>query len=124
MRTIFKTSLVVALLLVGLGCGYSRKSNMTTMPTITQLNPADETHGDAQFQLMVVGTNFATNAVVNFNGTPMATTFVSSTSLQATIPASAIMNAGIAQVTVTNPGGGTYGNAPPVTSAAMNFTIS
>lgn len=123
MKTISKTSLLVALLAIGLGCGYS--SSKATMPTIMQLSPASVAHDSGQFQLVVVGSNFASNSVVNFNGTPMATTFMSSTKLQTTIPASAIMNAGMVQVTVTNPGSsGAYGSSSSVTSTAMNFTIS
>ena len=114
-----KALLLVTFLAFGLGCG-----NSTKMPTIMQLNPATIAHGDAQFQLEVDGTNFASNAMVNFNGTAVATTFVSSTKLEAMIPAAAIMNPGTVPVTVTNPGsGGIYGSGSR-TSAPMNFTIS
>jgi IPT/TIG domain-containing protein len=124
MNHTYKTLLLITILAVGLGCGYSKKT--TTMPTIMQLNPASETHGSMQFQLEVDGSNFASNAVVNFNGTPEPTTFVSSTKLEAMIPSTAIMSAGMVPVTVTNPGGsgGIYGTSPPVTSAPMNFTIN
>lgn len=125
MKNTLKASLLVMLLAIGLGCGYSSNSSKTMMPVVAQLTPSTESHGNAQFQLVIVGSNFASNAVVNFNGTPMATMFVSSTTLQATIPASAIMNAGMVPVTVTNPGSnGAYGGSSAVTSAPMNFTIS
>lgn len=121
----FKTIMLVTLVAFGLGCGYSSsKTTTTTMtPAINQLNPGSVTHGSAQFQLEVDGMNFASNGVVNFNKVAVSTTFVSSGKLEATIPASAVMTAGTASVTVTNPGsGGIYGT-PPVTSAAMSFTI-
>ncbi|MGO9086967.1 MAG: IPT/TIG domain-containing protein [Candidatus Sulfotelmatobacter sp.] len=73
------------------------------MPAISQLNPADATAGGAQFQLEVDGTNFAANAIVYFNSAGEPTTVVSSSKLEAMIPASAIMKAGMVQVTVTNP---------------------
>ena len=123
MNITYKTVLLAALLVAGLGCGYTKKT--TTMPAIMQLNPASEAHGSAQFQLEVDGANFASNAVVNFNGTAEATTFVNSGKLEAMIPATAIMSARTVPVTVTNPGasGGMYGGSSSVTSAAMNFTI-
>jgi hypothetical protein len=125
MNIAHKTLLLVTLLVAGLGCGYSKKTTMTTtMPAIMQLNPASEAHGSAQFQLEVDGSNFASNAVVNFSGIAMATSFVTATKLQATIPAMAVANAGTVAVTVTNPGsGGIYGGSS-VTSAPMNFTIN
>ncbi len=110
------------LLMVALGCGYSKPK--TTTPMVSQLNPSSEKAGSGQFMLEVDGSNFAGNAVVQFNGANVATTVASSTKVQATIPASAIMNAGMVPVTVTNPGsGGIYGNMG-TQSAAMNFTIN
>ena len=117
-----QTLMLVLLLAGGLGCGYSKPN--TSTPNISQLSPASATAGGAQFQLEVDGTNFASNAVVGFNGTAEPTTVVSSTKVEAVIPASGIMTAATVPVTVTNPGaGGVYGGMGSVTSAAMNFTI-
>ena len=111
----------------GLGCGYSKPSMSTTppaMPAISALNPASATHGGGSFLLEVDGSSFSTNAVINFNSAAQTTTSGGSSKVTATIPASAITNAGTVPVTVTNPGtGGVYGT-PPVTSAAMNFMIN
>lgn len=118
-----KTFLLIMLLAAGLGCGYSKPK--TTMPAIATLDPASKTAGSGQFQLEIDGSNFASGAVVSFNGATEATTVVSSTKLEATIPASAISSAGAAVVTVTNPGsGGIYGSMGSVTSAPMNFMIN
>lgn len=118
-----KTFFLISLLAAALGCGYSKPK--TTMPAIASLNPPSTTAGSGQFQLEVDGSNFASGAVINFNGTPEATTVVTSTKLEATIPASAISSAGTAVVTVTNPGaGGIYGGMGAVTSAPMNFMIN
>ena len=123
------TTLLAGLILFSLGCSYS-KSIMPvqpgTMPTISQLNPASGTANNS-FQLEVDGTQFANNAAINFNGTPMTTTVVSSTKLQATIPATAVMNAGAVPVTVTNPAvaGGRYGGGTnAATSTPVNFTVN
>lgn len=114
---------LIALLAVGVGCGYSKPK--TAMPTITQLNPSSAAAGSTQFQLEVDGSNFASGAVINFNGAPLATTVTSSAKLEAMIPASSIMTASTVPVTVTNPGpGGMYGNMGSVTSSPMNFTIN
>ena len=117
-----KTRLLIALLSVGIGCGYSKPKS--TMPTISQLNPSSAAAGSGQFQLEVDGSNFASGAVINFNGTAENTTVMNSTTLAAMIPASAIMNSSSVPVTVTNPGSvGMYGNMGSVTSSPVNFTI-
>ena len=124
MNTTHKTLILLLLIAVGLGCGYSKPKSTT--PVILQLNPTSVTAGSGAFQLEVDGANFATSAVVTFNGTAESTTVVSSSKLDAMIPASAIMSAGTVSVTVTNPGsGGIYGGGMgSVTSAPMNFMIN
>jgi hypothetical protein len=127
-----QTVILAVLLAMGLGCGYSSKSTMPampgTMPAISALNPAAQAAGSASFPLEVDGSNFNSNAVVNFNGAAMAgTTWVNAGKLMVTIPASSIMTKGTVPVTVTNPGssGGPYGGGTQSeTSAAMNFTIN
>jgi IPT/TIG domain len=117
-----QTLLLIALLAVGIGCGYSKPKS--AMPTISQLNPASAAAGGAQFQLEVDGSNFASGAVINFNGVVENTTVMNSSTLVAMIPATAIMTAATVPVTVTNPAStGMYGTGA-VTSAAMNFTIN
>src|SRR5215471_18623145 len=119
MNTTRKILILVLLMAVGLGCGYSKPKS--TMPAISQLNPASVTAGNAAFQLEVDGSNFAANAVVNFNGAAESTTVVSSSKLDAMIPASAVMTARTVPVTVTNPGStGIYGGTGSITSAPMN----
>jgi hypothetical protein len=86
-------------------------------PTISSISPATAVAGSGNFTLTITGTNFVTNSVVRWNGSPRPTTFVSSTQLTAAIPASDIATAGTANVTVFNPapGGGESG--------AVTFTI-
>src|SRR5262249_48132409 len=98
-----------------------------TVPTIANLNPTNVIANSGQFSLVVTGTKFNSNAVVNFNGVAMTTTFTNSTSVTATVPNSAIANSGNVPVTVTNPGtpGGLYGGGTsPAISAAMTFMIN
>ena len=86
-------------------------------PTITSISPTTAAAGGAAFTLTVTGTNFVAASVVNFGGSAVATTFVSSTQLTAAIPAASIASASILGVTVTNPAsdGGT--------SSASNFSV-
>jgi len=126
-----KTVQIVALaglLAIGLGCGYSKSvmpAQAGTMPAIAQLSPSSINAGTA-FTLTVNGSNFLSNAAVNFNGAAQATTHVSANQITAQIAASADMSSGTVPVTVTNPGtaGGLYGGGTqPETSAPMNFSI-
>jgi hypothetical protein len=76
---------------------------------------------------MVTGTNFNSNATINWNGTALTTAHVSSTQLTATVPDADTATAGTVQVTVTNPGtpGGQYGGGTSAeTSNMMTFTIN
>lgn len=122
---------IVLLATLGVGCGYSKPATTPaqpgTMPAIAQLTPPSTAAGSSTFTLEVDGSNFNSNAVVNFNGAAMTTAFSSGTKVMATIPASAVMNSATVPVTVTNPGtpGGAYGGGTQAeTSQPMNFTVN
>src|SRR6202034_4445691 len=79
------------------------------VPFIAQpLVPDAAVPGGAEFTLTVNGAGFVAGSVVNWNGSPRATTFVSSSQLTAKILASDIATASTGAVTVVNPspGGG------------------
>jgi len=69
--------------------------------------------GGPEFTLTVNGTGFVSNSVVNWNGSALATQFVSGSQLMATVPAADIATANTGWVTVVNPapGGGTSNTA-------------
>jgi photosystem II stability/assembly factor-like uncharacterized protein len=90
-------------------------SSIAGLPAISSLSPASVTAGAAQFTLTVTGSNFASGAVVEWNGANLTTTFVSSTELTATVPASDVASAGTATVTVSTGG---------LTSNPFTFTIN
>src|SRR5439155_23111954 len=98
------------------------------VPLINQpLVPDATAPGGPGFTLTVNGTGFVSGALVNWNGSPRATTFVSDSQLTASILASDIAIASTASVTVVNPSpGGGESNAAffPVTSptSSVSFT--
>jgi len=96
------------------------------VPSVLSLSPSRATAGDPAFTLTVNGGGFATSSVVRWNGSARATTFVSGTQLQASIPASDVAAAGTAQVSVLTPapGGGTSGNLPFTTANPVPSVLS
>jgi len=79
------------------------------VPLINQpLVPDVIAPGGEGFTLTVNGTGFVSGAVVNWNGSSLASTFVNGSQLAASVPASDIATASTASVTVVNPspGGG------------------
>jgi hypothetical protein len=85
-------------------------------PTAVSLSPNSATEGGGAFLLTVNGTAFTSNATVDWNGTSLTTTFVSTTQLLAIVPASDISEEGTASITVSCPGIGV--------SNSLIFTIT
>jgi FG-GAP-like repeat/Putative Ig domain len=79
------------------------------VPFLNQpLVPTAVSPGSAAFTLSLSGAGFVSGATVDFNGTPLATTFVNNEHLTATVPATDVATAETAVITVVNPspGGG------------------
>lgn len=78
------------------------------VPLINSLSPTAAAPAGAAFTLTVLGTNFVSTSVVNWNGSPRTTTMVNSTTLTASITSADIASAGTTTISVTNPtpGGG------------------
>ena len=131
-----RTILVLLLSLATVGCGGYSRPNQTTnpgiVPVIAAIMPASQLHGGSSFTLMVTGSNFNGNAVVNWNASAQPnTTHPMANTLSVIIPAANIATPGTAQISVTNPGsstpGGPYGggsNTPSETSNTMTLTIN
>jgi hypothetical protein len=95
------------------------------VPALSSLSQNSAVEGSASILLGVNGSNFVPASVVQWNGTAVATTYVSSTHLNATIPASDLAEEGTNNVTVFNPapGGGTSSSLPfTLTDAALTAT--
>lgn len=116
------------------------------LPATTGISPSVVTAGNPDLGLTVNGTGFVQGvSVVEFDGSPVPTVFVSSTQLSATIPAVSLTLAGAKSITVFNPapGGGTSNaetltvepasvhhfdfdaiSSPQTAGAAFTFTIT
>ena len=85
---------------------------------LNSVSPGNVTAGGAAFTLTAIGTGFNTGSAVQWNGSALTTTYVSSTQLTAQVPASDIAAVGSASVTVVN------ASAPTGTSAAQTVKIT
>ncbi len=97
--------------------GGSSGPSSNPVPAIAALSPNSASREGPAFTLTVTGSGFVPGSAVQWNGTALATTFVSSTQLTAQVSTADILVAGIDHVVVVNPapGGGS--------SAAAQFNI-
>jgi Abnormal spindle-like microcephaly-assoc'd, ASPM-SPD-2-Hydin/Beta-propeller repeat len=88
------------------------------LPTVSAISPTSAVSGAAAFPLTVNGSGFIASSVVEWNGAPLTTNYVSGTQLTAAVTAADVAAAGGALVTVQTPapGGGT--------SVDVGFTIA
>jgi len=85
-----------------------RLSGIYTVPALSSVSPASRNAAGPDFTLTVKGASFQPFSTVNWNGAPLATTYVSATELKAAVPAALITSPGKASLTVvTGAGGGT-----------------
>jgi sugar lactone lactonase YvrE len=117
-------SIAAIILVAGLqaGCGGGGGqggggSSSNPAPSISTISPPSAAKQGSAFTMTVTGTGFVQGSQIEWNKSALATTYVSSTSLSASVPASDLSNSGSASVTVVSPtpGGGT--------SNAVTFTI-
>lgn len=96
------------------------------VPFLNQpLTPDSVAPGGGDFVLNVSGAGFISGATVDWNGTALATTFVDSEHLSATVPAADVATAMTASVTVVNPApGGWSSNVVYFQVGAPEATVS
>ena len=87
-------------------------------PVIASVSPTSALAGTASVVLNFIGTGFVPSTVINVNGAPRTTTFVSPTQVSAALPSTDLASAGTLSIAAVNPapGGGT--------SAAATLAIS
>jgi hypothetical protein len=73
------------------------------------LSPSSVSAGSGAFLLTLTGSNFIPASTIQWNGSALATSYLSETQLEAQVPATNVATSGFAEVTVVNPspGGGT-----------------
>jgi len=100
---------------------YSNQSNPSAFYTISQPNPAptltsifptSTVAGTGQLTITATGINFMSSSTIDWNGSALATTYVSSSSLSAVVSSTYVASAGTSSITIVNPtpGGGTSGS--------------
>jgi hypothetical protein len=97
------------------------------LPSTLNVSPASIAAGSAATTLNVSGGNFTANSVVNVNGSPRVTTYVSATSLNAVLTALDFAGSGTLAITVSNPapgGGVTTALTVVVTDFSLNVTAT
>lgn len=101
-------------------------SGFSPVPSIASLSPNLVQAGGAAFTLTVNGSGFNSASTVNLGGSALVTTFVSSTQLTASVPATGITNYGWSAVTVSNasPGGGVSAVAPLTIYDLVNVPVN
>lgn len=101
--------------------GTSASKPLTIAPVplaLDSISPKTVTVDIPSFTLTVLGTAFTGTSVVEWNGTALTTTLVSSTELLAQVPAGDIGTTGTASVTVSDP------NTPPNMTGTQTVTIT
>ena len=79
------------------------------VPVLYPITPASTIPGGPAYKLTVTGFGFVSGSTVNWDGVALATSFVSSSKLTATVPPANLATPGTATITVVSPapGGGT-----------------
>jgi hypothetical protein len=110
-------SLYVANPAPGGGTSFATLQVISPDPAINNVSPTSIVAGTASEPVLVNGQNFMSGAKVQWNGTNIPTTFLSSTQLQAQPTTADLATGGIVQLTVTNPSPGTL-------SQITNFNVT
>lgn len=85
-------------------------------PSLLSINPTSAAVGGSSFALNVIGGNFNSGSIVQWNGSTRPTSFVNANQLTATVSASDLETLGTATVSVLN-------SSPDIVSNAAFFTV-
>ncbi len=109
--TVQSTSVAVSLGLLAVAGAPATLTVANPAPLATWMTPSAAPAGSAATAVLVNGEGFSNASTVLWNGSALPTQFISETQLQVTIPASDLVAAATAQISVSNPapGGGLSG---------------
>jgi hypothetical protein len=93
-------------------------SPLNPLPTFFAVSPTKAPVGSATVAVTLSGADFLQSATASWNGTPISSSVISPTEIQAQIPASDLTTSSLAELTVTNPGPGGG------TSTALPFSVN
>lgn len=102
---------------IPLGCGSSSGNGSGgpgPAPVLTSLSPSSAVSGSSEATVTAKGANFTPASSVEWNGAPLATTYMSSTTLVTQIPAVDLSSVGNDTITVTDESG---------TSGGLQFAV-
>jgi trimeric autotransporter adhesin len=105
----------------GGGTGSGTLQIIAPEPTINNLSPTSIVAGTASEPIVINGQNFSAGAKVQWNGTSIPTTYLSSAQLQIQPTTTELANAGIVQLSVTNPSPGTIS---PATTFDLTYPVN
>ena len=95
----------------------------STVLTVSSLSPWSVFAGTPALTLAVNGTGFLNGASVLWNGSPLSTVYLSSTQVNALVPANLIAAPGGNSVTASNPGGAVSAAVQFLVNPLVNLTI-
>jgi hypothetical protein len=119
----FRFVCMFAILLSAMALAQSNPVPLVNQPLV----PTSVVPGSSGLTLTMNGTGFVSTSIVNWDGRPLSTTFVSSHQLVADVPSSDLASANTASVTVSSPapGGGTSNAVPfTITSPTSSLTFA
>jgi len=119
----FRFVCMFAILLSAMALAQSNPVPLVNQPLV----PTSVVPGLSGLTLTMNGTGFVSTSIVNWDGRPLSTTFVSSHQLVADVPSSDLASANTASVTVSSPapGGGTSNAVPfTITSPTSSLTFA
>ncbi|MGB8988424.1 MAG: choice-of-anchor D domain-containing protein [Candidatus Sulfotelmatobacter sp.] len=105
----------------GGGTASTSVSVISPEPVISSTSPTSIVAGTASESILINGQNFMSGAKAQWNGTSIATTYLSSTQLQIQPTTAELASAGFVQLSVTNPSPGTIS---PATSFDLTYPVT
>jgi hypothetical protein len=102
---------------------FSITATSNPAPSLGSVSPSTVSAGSSEFILTLNGSNFIPASTIQWNGSVLATIYLSESQLEAEIPATNVATFGFAEVMVVNPAPGGGASAPVVFSIAYGPTV-